>query len=1380
MCETRDRIESLRPLDMTMKRPLYLPFRRLLVVVSAMILAVVGATRLQAQADGDYGDAPDPYPTTSASGGAYHKGRAAMLGSVVDAEPDGQPDALAEGDDLAGQDDEDGVVFLTDLVPGQSAGIEVRVSGAPNGAYLNAWVDFGKDGSWGPVDQIIQAKQVFDGVYQFTFPVPANANVNGTFARFRISSNPDLTAKGLAADGEVEDYLIQPQRTGAFDFGDAPYDAKNGPYLYPTRLAQDGARHRIIDGFWLGKLIDAEDDGQPVSGADGDDRNPTGSASDEDGVLFSTGLVAGNIAEVKVFGNMSANDLGILNAWIDFNVDGDWADPGEQIITDEFVLQGVNSILFNVPADASGGKTYARFRLNRTGKLSYGGVAEEGEVEDYIVDVEAAASYDFGDAPESVTAGFLYPTTMANAGAYHSILQGFSLGQSVDGERDGQPTIDAKGDDNNPAGAGSDEDGIIFSSSLGAGQTVAVDVLVSLPATIKGAFVSAWVDFNRDGDWDDAGENVWAAQPVVAGLNPLSIAVPASVSVGDTYARFRLCSHRDIGIGGWLTDGEVEDYLVPLVGSSLDFGDAPRPYETLLSVNGARHAKNADFFLGSGVDVEADGLPDASAMGDDLDNADDEDGVTFTSPLIPGNLANVRVVASSTGFLFAWVDFNGNGSWADKGEQIFSGTLLAGGINDLSFGVPADAVTGRTFARFRFTVQGGALSYTGAAPDGEVEDYMVDIQGDESGCDLNCMAREFWLTFPGNYDPDPALRTVPRLRIHGPVGATGSVEVPGLGFSAPFTIPATGLGATVTLPTAADLDDLNDGIKPLGIHVKANQLVSVTGINRVPYSTDSYLGLGLPVLGRVYMVHGFGNVHSDLPPLNGSQFAVVGTEDGTVVRITPSVNTGTHAAGVPYDIELNAGDVYQLRNTDGAPADLTGTLIRSSRPVAVFGSHQCANVPDGDPWYCDYLVEQLLPVGSWGRLFYTAPLMTRLGGDTFRVLAAADGTTITRNGAVVGVLNSGEFLDLSSAVAQQISANAPISVMQYSNSSDSDGVQNADPFMLTVQAASHYQSAYVLWAPNAAFANNYVHLIVPSADVGAIQVDGLLVGAGSFNPVGATGYSYARVWVSPGASHVVTGRSPFGASIYGWAEYESYGHPGCFSLGDVKGPTVQTRTDYVRVSVTDYPNSPGRAPLPDFAEGALVSDNCDQSLPLPQQDPKAGSLMPPGQHLVRVWTVDSSGNEGEAYVTFEVTDPSPVVIDCPADRLVQCTSRAGAKVEFTVSAFTEFETDVKVVSDPPSGSLFPQGTTVVTCRAMSLAGAVNTCTFAVTVECNRLITLNRRIASKTALVIEGLPEGSVVERATSISGPWEVYATGVSSVDLEILRDQDFFFRFRE
>jgi hypothetical protein len=43
-----------------------------------------------------------------------------------------------------------------------------------------------------------------------------------------------------------------------------------------------------------------------------------------------------------------------------------------------------------------------------------------------------------------------------------------------------------------------------------------------------------------------------------------------------------------------------------------------------------------------------------------------------------------------------------------------------------TFPVPASAAPGPTFARFRFSSAGG-LSYTGLAPDGEVEDYYVII-----------------------------------------------------------------------------------------------------------------------------------------------------------------------------------------------------------------------------------------------------------------------------------------------------------------------------------------------------------------------------------------------------------------------------------------------------------------------------------------------------------------------------------------------------------------------------------------------------------------------------------------------------------------------------
>ncbi len=166
-----------------------------------------------------------------------------------------------------------------------------------------------------------------------------------------------------------------------------------------------------------------------------------------------------------------------------------------------------------------------------------------------------------------------------------------------------------------------------------------------------------------------------------------------------------------------------------------DFGDAPdapgglatgNPYPTLLEHNGARHAL-VDPYLGASIDMEADGQPNGTATGDDTDGNDDEDGVTFTSALVPGTMATLDITTSGAGKLNAWIDFNDNGSWADPGEQIFTDfSLGAGANNGLTFSVPFVAPTAQTFARFRFNQDGG-LSYDGPASDGEVEDYEVAV-----------------------------------------------------------------------------------------------------------------------------------------------------------------------------------------------------------------------------------------------------------------------------------------------------------------------------------------------------------------------------------------------------------------------------------------------------------------------------------------------------------------------------------------------------------------------------------------------------------------------------------------------------------------------------
>jgi len=151
-----------------------------------------------------------------------------------------------------------------------------------------------------------------------------------------------------------------------------------------------------------------------------------------------------------------------------------------------------------------------------------------------------------------------------------------------------------------------------------------------------------------------------------------------------------------------------------------DFGDAPSLFPVLLADNGARHLVQSGVYLGSGVTVEPDGMPGETATGDI------DDGVLFSSQLMPGSASIVRMHASTYGAISAWIDYNLDGDWNDLGEQIFTDEPLEPGPNSRTVLVPATALIGPSYARFRFSTTGG-LSYNGQAPNGEVEDYLVNL-----------------------------------------------------------------------------------------------------------------------------------------------------------------------------------------------------------------------------------------------------------------------------------------------------------------------------------------------------------------------------------------------------------------------------------------------------------------------------------------------------------------------------------------------------------------------------------------------------------------------------------------------------------------------------
>ncbi len=174
------------------------------------------------------------------------------------------------------------------------------------------------------------------------------------------------------------------------DFGDAPDDTTESfPTLFVDDNNQPGAYHVVVPGFQLGSTVTSETDGQPSPNADTD--------NGDDGVTFQKGFVPGEATPVRVNvvrTGLTSQTTAFLNAWVDFNGDGDWNDAGERVFTNQAVVAGNNDLLINVPAGATHGVSYARFRLSTQQNLSPSGAADNGEVEDYRVEISPLVKYE--------------------------------------------------------------------------------------------------------------------------------------------------------------------------------------------------------------------------------------------------------------------------------------------------------------------------------------------------------------------------------------------------------------------------------------------------------------------------------------------------------------------------------------------------------------------------------------------------------------------------------------------------------------------------------------------------------------------------------------------------------------------------------------------------------------------------------------------------------------------------------------------------------------------------------------------------------------------------------------------------------------------------
>ena len=344
----------------------------------------------------------------------------------------------------------------------------------------------------------------------------------------------------------------------------------------------------------------------------------------------------------------------------------------------------------------------------------------------------------------------------------------------------------------------------------------------------------------------------------------------------------------------------------PIV-TARDFSDAPGSY------GDASHATGGGLYLGTQVDDDTASLASTDALGDDNDNNDDEDGVSFFPALAVGDtsytLPSLNISANGSGTLHSWIDFDADGSF-ETGEH--SSVSVSSGVlsGDLVWtGLPV-MIAGSTFVRLRLTSDSSVTSSAPStfATDGEVEDYSLAIDSSASG-PLTCPAGFIPTSGSGNAD-------VVIVAAQFSDRALGIPETPGTGAANSNSARLRNSAPTLVL-------DLTDTIPE-------NAIISIT------MARDT----------------GAGNYAISMSPDNSAYTTVANFNSGTLDVLQP-FNVTVPAGGARYvQFQRTAGNIWvgglEYSQICVAAASLTG-----SKSVSVWdpGGSGLYAVPGNDVVY---------------------------------------------------------------------------------------------------------------------------------------------------------------------------------------------------------------------------------------------------------------------------------------------------------------------------------------------------------------------------------------------------------------------------------------------
>ena len=455
-----------------------------------------------------------------------------------------------------------------------------------------------------------------------------------------------------------------------------------------------------------------------------------------------------------------------------------------------------------------------------------------------------------------------------------------------------------------------------------------------------------------------------------------------------------------------------------------------------------------------------------------------------------------------------------------------------------------------------------------------------------SAQDFSNRGKEFWVGYGYHQSMASGNSQDMILYFSTDVAATVTVDIPGIGWTRTYNIPANTVKESDVMPKAGAQDATltGEGISNKGIHITSTQ--PVVAYAHIFNANVSGATLLFPVntLGQDYYSLNF-TQRSNSQNSNSWAF-VVATEDNTTVEITPSAPTLTHAAGTLFTVTLNKGQIYNLLGTisGNTGVDLTGTRIRSvsrgvntCKKIAVFsGAGRMAIFCGANPTSSDNFIQQVFPKVAWGKKYLTVPT-TGLKNNYFRVAVSNPATVVSVDGVPLTGLVNGFYYEFAANTPKSITADQPVMVAQYITSTNSANNatctntynQKGDPEMIYISPIEQTIDTITLYSTgHFNITEHHINIVIKTADKATFTMDGATQTAlFTAHPQDPT-YSYASLTVNAG-QHKLQAASGFNAIAYGYGQFESYGYNAGTNIKDLfTYISLQNQFDLVNVPST--------------------------------------------------------------------------------------------------------------------------------------------------------------------------------------------------------------------